>query len=343
VSSPSSTQAHGGVPDESEAISRFLELLSDDVCAELAAICSDEYRLELLRSALAPVRATAASRSAAPTVNPRNRLASLDALHIATQYNVARDAATRVVGIPHLMNVVPKLDTIRDAMSDEMVEFLEARSDAGIRDELVLLPRVDLRSVPFDLLLRGYGEFRAAMDGTETADRPWFVEKGPWVRDEYRRQHNPPTHLADGRDPAWRVAFVLGDTHDPVSTYGTPAMVASGEPGLVFGALEPFAMLRALEQERKQHAANGVTIAELGPVGYVMAAAIRSLSGRPGLDEPCETTTMFSHYRNLRREDAGTLFPSAFCRDGRITFDEILSAQRRRVRPIGVRRVLEVM
>jgi hypothetical protein len=341
-------------PEQAAARFEFLELLDRPAVEALVTACDDEDGLRELSLALG-MRLAAfeppLEQDREAMREKRPALAGIDTLKIGAQYNLARDAAQRIVGVPHLMPLVPSLDRIRDRLTPEIVSFLLERVEAGIRDELVLVPRVDDRVVPMRALLDGYDELRRSLvveeltnrvvDRPATPDRSNYLTKGLWNRPDSDRAHNVRSHLGDGKDPPWRVVFVLGDSTDP--TDPTRPVNPHGEPGLVHPLDSPHAMVRALDRERVVLAKRGLVLAEMSPAAYVLTNAIRGLSGRRALDGRSPTSTVFTHYRHMNREPNGVLFPSASTRNWRIYLDEVPSKAKTRLRTIGVRRVLEVM
>lgn len=326
--------------DESSVIELLEALERDDDVQEL-------HRMVMLRHAeLSPQPSPEVRRE-----QSRSVVHSGDQL-VDAQYGVAYDAACKCVGVYHRVSLIPPPAAVASRLTQDQREFFLERAEQGCVDQLLIVPQLDDRVVPLSMLLDGYTALRRSMPADPDAAVPtqravpvdeqqYVVEKGLWNRANFNQSHNPAYSSSGGIEPVWKVLVLLGDVLDPLDP--SKSAHPSGELGLVHNLNDPRAMKRALEKEKEKLQLRRVNLAELSIAGYVIANTILSMIGEQTLDGAHNTATLFTHYQQLKREAGADLYPVVYTRNGRIYLDETPSTSRARVRPVGVRRVIEII
>ncbi|HJQ08309.1 MAG TPA: hypothetical protein VJ836_02370 [Candidatus Saccharimonadales bacterium] len=204
---------------------------------------------------------------------------TLSALDITTNY-----------GTP-----VPDMAVIRHAINPAKMGWLEYRRSQGLRDELVIAPRV------------GHAALSVA-DLAQRADSDAVVHEYPWghtVDPYYNNDHNG---IFEG---SWQVGFMLGDVQDPLCD--KPANEWK-EPGLVYTDTDLLAQQIAIRREcgLLGNALPG-GVRPITPSLYIMLHALRRVRNLPIPDQ--ETFTRFTQYRTVRLVGMNQWLPSAFTRN----------------------------
>jgi hypothetical protein len=331
----------------------FLNDLDEAAIVELLTALEDDAGLrELHRAAairheeLAPPPAPVIVRDLSPVFAPIG-----DQL-IDAHYGVAFDAARKCVGVYHRMGLIPTPETVEAQLTRDQRTFLSERENQGCSDRLLIVPRLDDRVVPLSLLLDGYTELRRSISAGQEApatpqrtvpveEKQYVVEKGLWNRANFNQSHNPEYSTTGDKEPVWKVVVLLGDVVDPFDS-SKPAHSA-GERGLVHNLVDPRAIKRAFADEKLALAQRNIILGELSVAGYVLANTIFSMLGEQPLDSANNSATLFTYYRSLRKEAGADLYPVVYTRNGRIYLDETPATSRSRVRPVGVRRVIEII
>ena len=210
-------------------------------------------------------------------------------LHVAYQRTEAIDALN-TLGITKNLGVqIPSLSQVLDLYTPEVRDFLGARAERDIQDQLVIAPQLSVHEG--GLSLQG---LVSRFDKGQQASGATFVNHYPWLVPASAREDSGYSYLDHNSayDSAWQIGVILGDIEDPREPGKPASPVADSEPGLVYAGMSFEDQKKALECEAEVAAVSSIT-----PITVSQMVTLHALARATG------TTRPDNHQYEVRGDD----------------------------------------